>query len=177
MKCIIGLGNIGKEYEHTRHNMGFMCIDNLAKKYNVVLDKKLKKCIYGDANIEGEKVIFAKPVTYMNLSGEAVVELLNWFKLNICDICIIYDDVDLPFGVIRYRVKGSGGTHNGMKNVIEKTGNESITRIRVGIESGSEEQQRNLVDFVLGKFSKEEMKQIEEVYFKVEENVQSFLTK
>lgn len=168
MKCIIGLGNIGKEYENTRHNMGFMCVDKLAQDLGVTFDKKLKKCIYAETNIKGEKVILVKPTTYMNLSGEAVVELLNWFKIDIKDICIIYDDVDLPFGKIRYRSSGSAGTHNGMKNIIALVGNESIKRVRVGIEARDVNYPVPLYDYVLSKFEKEQLAVFEkDIYLEV----------
>lgn len=172
MKCIIGLGNIGKEFDTTRHNMGFMCIDKLAHDLNVSFDKKLKKCIYGETNIKGEKVILAKPTTYMNLSGEAVVELLNWFKLDIKDICVIYDDVDLPFGKTRYRESGSAGTHNGMRNIIAELGCESVKRVRVGIEARDTTHPVPLYDYVLGKFEKAELKEFEEnIYTEVKNNL------
>ena len=172
MKCLIGLGNIGKEYENTRHNMGFMCIDGLAKDLNVSFDRKLKKCVYGETNIKGEKILLVKPTTYMNLSGEAVVELLSWFKLELKDICIIYDDVDLPFGKIRFRESGSAGTHNGMRNIIDLVGNENIKRIRVGIEARDKEHPVPLYDYVLGKFDKEQLKEIEgNIYIEVKNTV------
>lgn len=172
MKCIIGLGNIGKEYENTRHNMGFMCIDKLAEDMNVTFNKKLKKCVYGETNIKGEKVILAKPTTYMNLSGEAVVELLNWFKIELKDICIIYDDVDLPFGKTRYRESGSAGTHNGMRNIIALVGSENIKRMRVGIEARDNAHPIPLYDYVLGKFDKEQLKEFEAtVYMEVKKTI------
>jgi len=177
MKCIIGLGNIGKEYENTRHNMGFMCVDKLMQELNVSADKKLKKCIYAEKNINGEKVIIAKPTTFMNLSGEAIVELVNWFKLDYNDICIIYDDVDLMFGETRYRLKGSSGTHNGMRNIIALTGTENLTRIRVGIEAREDKSRIPLYDYVLGKFNKEEITTFEKtIYPKAKENINTFLT-
>lgn len=172
MKCLIGLGNIGNEYENTRHNMGFMCMDKLAEDMNVSFNKKLKRCVYGETNIKGEKFIFVKPTTYMNLSGEAVVELLNWFKLELKDICIIYDDIDLPFGKIRYRESGSAGTHNGMRNIITLVGNENIKRVRVGIEARDNANTMPLHEYVLGKFSKEQLEEFwNDVYLKVKNNV------
>ena len=177
MKCIIGLGNIGKEYEYTRHNMGFMCIDRFMQELNIYPDKKLKKCIYAEKNINGEKVIIVKPTTFMNLSGEAIVELVNWFKLDYKDICIIYDDVDLMFGEIRYRLKGSSGTHNGMRNIITLTGTENLTRIRVGIEAREDKSKIPLYDYVLGRFNREEIITFEQhIYPKVKENIHTFLT-
>lgn len=179
MKCIIGLGNIGKEYDNTRHNMGFMCLDKLLKEWNVSCDKKLKKCIYAEKNVNGEKVVIVKPTTFMNLSGEAVVELINWFKLEYKDVCIIYDDVDLPYGEVRYRQKGSSGTHNGMRNIISLTGTEELKRIRVGIETREKEEKIHipLYDFVLSKFDKEQISKFEqEIFIKVKENINTFLT-
>lgn len=176
MKCIIGLGNIGKEYENTRHNMGFMCVEKIAQDLNISFDKKLKKCVYAETNIKGEKVILVKPTTYMNLSGEAVVELLNWFKLDIKDICIIYDDVDLPFGKIRYRESGSAGTHNGMRNIIALVGHESIKRLRVGIEARDDAHLVPLYDYVLGKFTKEQLREFEErVFVDVKEKIKEII--
>ncbi len=177
MKCIIGLGNIGKEYENTRHNLGFIMLDKLSEKYNIKLDKKKKKCIYGEGNINGEKVALVKPTTFMNLSGEAIVEIMNWYKIDKEDILVIYDDIDIPFKDVRYRLSGSSGTHNGMRNIIANIKTEDFARIRVGMEN------RNgvpipLIDYVLQKFSKDELKVInEEIVNVVEQNVLNFLTK
>lgn len=177
MKCIIGLGNIGKEYEYTRHNMGFVMLDKLAEKNNIKIDKKMKKYIYGEGNINGEKVCLVKPTTYMNLSGEAIVELMNWYKIDKEDIVVIYDDIDIPFGDVRYRLNGSAGTHNGMRNIIAMIKTEDFARIRVGIEN------RNgvpipLVDYVLQRMNKDEISKIDDaIYNIVEENVNKFLTK
>jgi len=113
----------------------------------------------------------------MNLSGEAIVELVNWFKLDYNDICIIYDDVDLMFGETRYRLKGSSGTHNGMRNIIALTGTENLTRIRVGIEAREDKSRIPLYDYVLGKFNKEEITTFEKtIYPKAKENINTFLT-
>ena len=173
MKCLIGLGNLGKEYEYTRHNMGFMCIDKLAQDYNISFDKKLKKSIYAETNIKGEKVLLVKPTTFMNLSGEAIVEIINWFKLSLEDICILYDDVDLPFGKIRYRESGSAGTHNGMRNIIALVGSENIKRVRVGIETRTQDKPIPLFDYVLGKFSKEEIEKFKsEIYPEIKKIVE-----
>ena len=177
MKCIIGLGNIGKEYENTRHNLCFIMLDKLSEKYNIKLDKKKKKCIYGEGNINGEKVSLVKPTTFMNLSGEAIVEIMNWYKIDKEDILVIYDDIDIPFKDVRYRLSGSSGTHNGMRNIIANIKTEDFARIRVGMEN------RNgipipLIDYVLQKFSKDELKVInEEIVNVVEQNVLNFLTK
>lgn len=177
MKCIIGLGNIGKEYESTRHNMGFMMLDRISNKYGINIEKKMKKYIYGEGNINGQKVCLVKPTTFMNLSGEAIVELMNWHKIEPKDILVIYDDIDIPFGEVRYRLNGSAGTHNGMRNIILNVKTEEFARIRVGIEN------RNglpipLVDYVLQRMNKEELERIDnEIVNRVEENVIKFLTK
>ena len=177
MKCIIGLGNIGKEYEHTRHNSGFIALDEIAEKYNITLDKKKKKCIYGEGTINGEKVSFVKPTTYMNLSGEAIVEMMNWYKITPEDIFVIYDDVDLKLGTIRYREKGSAGTHNGMRNIIANLKTEEFARLRIGIENRGEVP-IPLMDYVLQKFSKDELNELKtQIVPLVEENVLNFLTK
>lgn len=176
MKCIIGLGNIGNEYENTRHNSGFVAVDSLAEKYNIHFDKKRKKSIYGEGMINGIKVAVIKPTTYMNLSGEAIIEIMNWYKLDANDILVIYDDIDLKFGEVRYRTKGSAGTHNGMRNIIANIKTEEFSRIRMGIENRGNIP-IPLIDYVLQKFSKEEMAVIKgEIIPKIEENVLNFLT-
>lgn len=177
MKCIIGLGNIGREYEYTRHNCGFIAADSLAQKYNISFDKKKRKCVYGEGIINGVKVSIIKPTTFMNLSGEAIVEMLNWYKITSEDILVIYDDIDLKFGQVRYREKGSSGTHNGMRNIIANIKTEEFARIRIGIEN-RENIPIPLVDYVLQKFNKEESQKIkDEIIPQVEENVMKFLTK
>lgn len=175
MKCIIGLGNIGKEYENTRHNSGFMALDYLMEQYNIKLDKKKKKCIYGEGHINGQKLAVVKPTTFMNLSGEAIVEIMNWYKITPEDILVIYDDVDLKFGDIRYREKGSSGTHNGMRNIIANIKTEEFARIRIGIEN-REGLPIPLMDYVLQKFSKEELKKLKsEIMKDVEVKILEFL--
>ena len=177
MKCIIGLGNIGKEYENTRHNSGFIMLDKIANKYNISIDKKKKKCIYGEGNINGQKVALVKPTTFMNLSGEAIVEIMNWYKVELKDILVIYDDIDLNFGQIRYKEKGSSGTHNGMRNIIQNLKSEEFARVRVGIENRGDVP-IPLIDYVLQKFSKDELKDLEDkIAIQVEENALNFLTK
>ena len=176
MKCIIGLGNFGKEYENTRHNLGFMAVDYLSEKYNISIDKKRKKYVYGEGIINGKKVSVIKPTTYMNLSGEAIVELINWYKIDLNDILVIYDDVDIPLGDVRYRHKGSSGTHNGVKNIIENVKTEEFARIRIGMENRCG-LPIPLIDYVLNKFSKQELEKINKKIMPiVEENVLNFLT-
>lgn len=133
MYLIVGLGNYGIEYENTFHNMGFKTVDILAEKLGVRFKKKECESLVAEAFQGGEKVIIAKPQTYMNNSGRAVKQLLNKYKLTADELCVIYDDYDLPKGHIRIRPSGSAGTHNGMRSVIGETGLTSFTRIRVGI--------------------------------------------
>ena len=153
MKLIVGLGNPGKEYENTRHNIGFIFIDNFAKSLNVNIDKKKFDGLYNEVNINNEKVILLKPQTYMNLSGESIIKFVNFYKINIEDILIINDDLDLDFGRIRLRMNGSSGGHNGLKNIILHLGTTDFKRLKVGI---SNNKLIDTKDYVLGKFKKEE---------------------
>ncbi len=159
MKAIIGLGNPGKDYQRTRHNLGFMAVDEIAKSLNVNLTKIKFKSVYADINYKGEKILLVKPQTYMNNSGEAVRDLMNFYKLNPEDIIVIYDDVDIEFAGVRVRMKGSGGSHNGMKSIITQIKSDQFPRIRVGV--GKKHQSQDLANFVLSAFSKDEMDEIE----------------
>lgn len=153
MFLIVGLGNPGKQYENTRHNVGFDVIDALADKYNISVTEKKHKALCGKGAIEGIKVVLAKPQTYMNLSGESVAELLNYYKLNPEeDMLIAYDDISLAPGNIRIRAKGSAGGHNGIKNIIAMTGTQNFMRIKVGV--GEKPKGWDLADYVLGHFDK-----------------------
>lgn len=154
MKLIVGLGNPGKEYEMTRHNSGFCVLDAIAKDCNVDIAQKKFKAFIANTNIGGEKVILMKPQTYMNLSGEAVQEAMNFYKLTPKDILVIYDDLDLPVGKIRLRAQGSAGGQNGMKNIIRHIGTQEFDRIRVGI---GKDARIPVVDWVLGKIRKDEL--------------------
>ena len=151
MILIVGLGNYGMEYAGTNHNAGFITIDRFADENGVEINKKFGKSLIYAGTILNKSVVLAKPQTYMNLSGEAVVELKNFYKPE--KVLIIYDDVDLPFGTIRYRQNGSAGTHNGMRNIVELTGKTDIPRLRIGIQP--KEKIYNLADYVLGKIPKE----------------------
>ncbi len=159
MKLIVGLGNYGKEYQNTRHNIGFMSLDYYAKKNNIIIDKKKFKGLYSEVSINDEKVILLKPQTYVNLSGECVRDFLKYFKIDINDMLVIYDDMDLDVGVIRIREKGSSGGHNGIKNIIENLKTSDFKRVRVGI---SKDKEHDVINYVLGKFNEEEKKIIEE---------------
>ncbi len=160
MKIIVGLGNPGIRYAGTRHNIGFSVIDELAEKYNIALDEKKHKAVFGKGLIEGEKVILAMPQTFMNLSGESVRELLDYYRCSTEDVIVIYDDIDLDIGKLRIREKGSAGGHNGMKNIIAHLGSQEFVRIRVGV--GEKPKGMDLADYVLSRFAKEDLPLIRE---------------
>ena len=148
MIVIAGLGNPGKKYENTRHNMGFLTIDRIAEKNDIKVNKIKHRALVGDGFISGHKVLLVKPQTYMNLSGESLREVMNYYNVDIEDLIVIYDDFDIETGSLRIRKKGSAGSHNGMKSVIYQLKNDGFPRVRVGIgKSGS----LDWKDFVLGK--------------------------
>lgn len=153
MFLIVGLGNPGSEYENTRHNIGFKVVDNIAKEYNIEINRQKFKGIYGEGFIDGEKVILLKPTTYMNLSGESIREVVDFYKLTNEQVLVIYDDISLDVGRLRIREKGSAGGHNGIKSIISHLGTDIFPRIKVGVGQPNVE----LVNYVLGKFTKEEM--------------------
>lgn len=159
MKLIVGLGNPGKKYEHTRHNMGFEVIDLLSDISQIDVDKEVFNGLLGRGDIFDEDVMLFKPTTYMNLSGHAVSQVVRYFKIPLEDVIIVYDEMALPPGKIRLRKEGSAGGHNGMKNIIELLGTQNIKRIRVGI---GEPLDRDNIDFVLSKPTKEEQILIDE---------------
>ena len=150
MYLVVGLGNPDKKYLNTFHNMGFMCVDKLAQKLGVTFDKGECKSATAHTRVGTEKVIIAKPVTYMNLSGEAVQELCHKYKIEKGNLIVVYDDIDIPMGNIRIRKEGSAGTHNGMRNIIKMIGTCDFVRIRVGIQK---ETPMALVDYVLSNVS------------------------
>jgi PTH1 family peptidyl-tRNA hydrolase len=155
MYLIVGLGNPGDKYKYTKHNVGFMVVDYFASAHNISISKVKHKAILGEGLIGQEKVILAKPQTYMNLSGESVQELMHWYKEDISKLIVIYDDVDLPVGRIRIRQEGSSGTHKGMKSIIYILDTDKFPRIRIGI--GKQPDYMDLADYVLSKFSDEEI--------------------
>lgn len=160
MKIIVGLGNPTAQYEGTRHNVGFSVIYALGDEYDISVDTKKHKALIGKGIIGGEKVILAMPMTYMNLSGESVRELVDYYKCGNDDIIVIYDDISLDVGKIRLRKKGSAGGHNGIKNIISHLGTDEFSRIKVGI--GEKPKNMDLADYVLGRFSKTEQPVIRE---------------
>lgn len=155
MKLIVGLGNPDKEYLNTFHNLGFMSVDALAKKLNVEFTKKQCRADIATFGVGQNKVILAKPLTYMNLSGESVRELISFYKIDLNNLLVIYDDFDLVKGAIRYREKGSSGTHNGMRNIIKELGSGDFSRIRVGFKP-LEENKIPLLNLVLSGIKQED---------------------
>lgn len=155
MFLIAGLGNPGRQYEKTRHNMGFDTIDELIERHRIPQGGIAHKAMYGKGMIAGEKVLAVKPLTYMNLSGEAIREYVNYYKMDPeTELIVIYDDIDLEPGQIRIRKKGSAGGHNGIKSIIAQIGTQNFYRIKVGV--GAKPKGWDLADYVLGRFSSEE---------------------
>ena len=161
MKLIVGLGNIGKEYENTRHNMGFMLVDRYLE-YKNITDKFKEKfnAMYVETTINNEKVIFIKPTTYMNNSGIAVRAFLDFYKLNAQDVLVISDDLDLDLGKFRLRRNGSSGGHNGLKSIISHLGTDGFKRLRIGISNDKDD----VINYVLSKFSKKELNEIDTMF-------------
>lgn len=163
MFIIVGLGNPDDKYQGTRHNVGFDVIDHLAEKYNISVDTKKHRAYIGKGIIGGQKVILAKPQTYMNLSGESVRSMLDYYKIDPEEeLLVIYDDISLEVGQLRIRKKGSAGGHNGIKNIIAHLGDSVFPRIKVGV--GEKPKGYDLADYVLGRFSKAERELMEEGY-------------
>ena len=169
---IVGLGNPGKKYENTHHNVGFMCIDALAEKLGVKFNKKGCQAEYGFTSINGEMIVLAKPQTYMNLSGEAVKSLMAYFKEDASNVIIIFDDIEIPLGAIRVRKEGSGGTHNGMKNIISEVGTKDIPRIRIGL---GVDKSIDLKDFVLSPISKADMEIVSASIEKINDGLNDYI--
>ncbi len=160
MYLIVGLGNPEEEYSNTRHNMGFNTINKLAKQYNIEINKSKFKSLYGNGIIEKERVILLKPQTYMNLSGTAIKEVMDFYKINKEELIIIYDDIDIEPGIIKIRKKGGPGTHNGMKSVVNEIKTQDFTRVRVGI--GMPSNKSDLINYVIGKISKDDIEKLED---------------
>ncbi len=154
MYVIVGLGNPGREYADTKHNVGFMVIDKLAEQYNIDVSRFKHRAFIGDGVISGKKVMLVKPQTYMNLSGESVKEIMSFYKVPVENMIVVYDDTSLELGLIRLREKGSAGGHNGIKNIISHLGTDSFNRIKVRI--GEKPNGWDLADYVLAKFSKDD---------------------
>ena len=174
MYIIAGLGNPTKEYENTRHNIGFMAIDALAEKYNISVMECKHKALIGKGMINGNKVVLVKPLTYMNLSGEAIRSVIDYYKVDETqELIVIYDDISLDVGQLRIRKKGSAGGHNGIKNIIANLGTQNFPRIKVGV--GEKPKKYDLADYVLSHFSKAERELMEEGYQKAVKAVEMLL--
>ena len=174
MYIIAGLGNPTLQYEGTRHNVGFDVIDTLADKYNISVDARKSRAFIGKGMIEGQKVILVKPQTYMNLSGESIRGLVDYYKIDVeHELLVIYDDISLDVGQLRIRNKGSAGGHNGIKNIIANLGTQNFPRIKVGV--GEKPKKYDLADYVLSHFSKAERELMEEGYQKAVKAVEMLL--
>ena len=173
MFLIVGLGNPGIQYENTRHNIGFNVIDNISKEYNIDINREKFKGMYGEGFIGNTKVILLKPTTYMNLSGETLIDIYKYYKVDLSNIVVVYDDIDLEVGKIRIRKKGSGGTHNGMKSITKCLGSNDFPRVRVGVSKP--EAGQDLADFVLSRFRKEESDNINEALEKAADAIDSII--
>ncbi|MCC3380844.1 aminoacyl-tRNA hydrolase [Paenibacillus farraposensis] len=154
MKWIVGLGNPGPQYEKTRHNVGFMALDALASRHNIQINQSKCKALIGEGHIGGVKTVLIKPMTYMNLSGESLRAYMDYYKADLEDLIVVYDDLDTEVGRIRLRYQGSAGGHNGIKSIIQHTGTQSFNRVRMGISRP--EPGYAIVDYVLGNFPKKE---------------------
>ena len=173
MFLIVGLGNPGVEYAATRHNIGFDMITYLSDKYNIPVNSREGKALVGKGILAGEKVMLAQPQTYMNLSGESVRALMDYYQIDIEDLLVIYDDISLDVGQIRMRGKGSAGGHNGIKSIIQHTGTQEFARIKIGV--GQKPEGGDLVKHVLGRFSREEDGMFRDVFALAEEGLLAWL--
>ena len=174
MFIIAGLGNPGREYENTRHNIGFHVIDDIAKKYQITMLERKHKAIIGKGYIDGQKVVLVKPLTYMNLSGESIREVTDYYKVDVTTQLVVFsDDISLDVGQLRIRKKGSAGGHNGLKNIILHLGSENFIRIRMGVSD--KPQGYDLKDYVLGHFTDKEKKLLEETSGKAVEAIRMIL--
>lgn len=173
MYIIIGLGNPGKKYEHTRHNAGFDAIDFLSKRHNISVTKIKHKSLIGEGRIGAEKVVLIKPQTYMNLSGEAVLSAVQFYKVDIENVIVLYDDIDLDIGKLRIRKKGSAGSHNGMKSIIKCLGRQDFPRIRIGVSKP--EEGMDLADFVLSRVPKDKQMDMDSVIEKAADTIDEII--
>lgn len=173
MYVVVGLGNPGKQYEKTRHNVGFDVIDIISKEFDIPVNKIKHKALVGEGRIGNNKVLLVKPQTYMNLSGETLIDIYNYYKVDLENIIVIYDDIDLDVGKIRIRKKGSAGTHNGMKSIIKCLGSGDFPRIRVGVSKP--EKGQDLANFVLSRFKKEEEIDLQAGFEKAYKSVESII--
>ena len=165
MKLIVGLGNPGKEYEKTRHNVGFMVVDAFSSSNNLIFKNKFN-ALYAETMVNNEKVILLKPQTFMNISGDAVLEFKNYFDLNVDDILVIYDDINFEVGELKIKKSGSSGGHNGINDIINKLKTKNIKRVKIGISKNK----FKLKDYVLSSFNSEELEKLNNI-FKITNNI------
>ena len=175
MYLIVGLGNIGLKYKNTRHNMGFMAIDELAKRNGLRFNKKRFQGTVAEGSISGKKVVLLKPSTYMNLSGDSVVEAYRFYKPDIADVIVLYDDIDLEEGMLRVRPSGSAGTHNGMRSIVSTLKTYGFARVRIGI--GKNPPYMQLADYVLQKLKGEQKKTLEEACMRAAQACETIIGK
>jgi PTH1 family peptidyl-tRNA hydrolase len=177
VKLVVGLGNPGRRYANNRHNIGFRCIDYLAREHGIAVDRRRFQCKIGTGQISGVRVVLAKPRTFMNLSGEAVARLTEYYRAAPSDLVVIYDDLDLPLGRLRIRERGSAGGHNGIKSIISHLGTQEFARIRVGAAPLHERpQELKTPDFVLSDFTREEKAEVADLLPNVASAVECLLT-
>lgn len=182
MKLIVGLGNPGRRYEKTRHNLGFLCVNLLAREFNIKMNKSLGNARTGKGQIGGNEVLLARPQTFMNLSGQSVRQLLNKTRTGMDDLVVIHDDLDLPVGKIRIRFGGGSGGHKGINSILQETGSRDFYRVRIGIgrpprfKDNVEIQEDDVLDYVLGSFTPDEKKIIENSIPRACEAVVSLIT-
>ncbi len=174
MYLVIGLGNPGRQYDMTRHNIGFHTIDYIADQYRVKVNKLKYKALYGECSIGGEKTLLIKPQTYMNLSGESIIDFVNFYKIPVENIIVISDDINLDAGRLRIRPKGSAGGHNGLKSIIYMLQSDEFPRIRMGVGAPRHEDY-DLADFVLGRFTKDEIPVMEDAIQRASKAVEEII--
>ncbi len=175
MYIIAGLGNPGKQYESTRHNIGFISVDYLSAYFKINMNKLKFKAVYGEGTIAGEKVILIKPQTFMNLSGESLREIMSFYKVPVSNLIVIYDDVSLDTGRIRIRPQGSAGGHNGIKSIIYQLASDAFPRIKLGV--GAPPEHWDMADWVTGKFSDEEIKILSKSVEKLPDAIEEMIKK
>lgn len=173
MYLIVGLGNPEEEYSKTRHNMGFNTINKLSEQYDIKVNKNKFDALCGEGIIENEKVMLVKPQTYMNLSGKSIIQIVNFYKIDMNNVIVIYDDIDVEKSEIKIRKKGGAGSHNGMKSVIEELKSEDFIRVRVGI--GKPIYKDDMINYVIGAIPEEEMKLLDEGTTKAKEAIVEIL--
>lgn len=174
MKCIVGLGNPGRKYHETRHNVGFMVIDKLLERHQWSLNKSKFKGLFTMETYQGEKVIILQPQTYMNLSGESLKPLMEFYNLSPEDVTVVYDDLDLPLGKIKLRQTGGHGGHNGIRSIIDQLGTKQFNRLRFGI--GRPQGPIPVIDYVLGKFQGEDAQLLDQSLTRATDAMESWIT-